>query len=126
MKKSLTVRRMIENEVIFRQYNEHIQNGFEELKEIAEAEGQPLPDSNLPAHFYCECSDENCRERISITMAEYKRIHKSKKRFIVIPGHDNVLCEFVVRSTRRYSIVQKYNKPPAYASTLKPTLLDNT
>nr|AIA14642.1 Unknown Function [uncultured bacterium] len=125
MKKPPSERRLVENEAVFRQYNRHVQRGFEELQQLAKKEGEAAPDLTMPLHFYCECSDENCRLRISLSIAEYKRIHQNKKRFFVIPGHQTASCEFVVNSTPRYTVVQKYLAPPTTAVTLNSTPVHN-
>lgn len=116
---------MVENEAVFRKYNRKIQHGYEELQKLAKSEGEPMPDLDMPMHFYCECADENCRERIAVSIGKYKRLHQNKKHFIVIPGHEVSQCEFVIKTTLHYTIVEKYMTPPETAITLNATSVEN-
>lgn len=128
MSQSISQRRMVENEVVFRERNESVQKGFEELVNIAKEDGQEslINDNDEPLHFYCECADENCRERILLKPSKYKQIHKKRNRFIVIEGHDVKNIEKVVAKKSKYWVVEKFFKPPATASGLNPTAVDNT
>lgn len=120
MKNSLSERRMIENEVVFRQYNERIKKGFDRIKQIAQEDKQEhlLVEHNLQLSFYCECCDNDCKQRIKLMQRRYTEIHKKRDRFIVIPGHQNTDIERVVSTHRTYCVVEKYVMPPATATTL--------
>jgi hypothetical protein len=74
MKDSVSERRMAENEVVFRKYNERVQQGFDAVKKVAKEAGQEhfVVEVDAPLYFYCECSDENCHERIRLTTERYK------------------------------------------------------
>lgn len=119
---------MAENEVVFREYNERIQRGFDELAKLAEEEGRSdlVFEDDLPLQFYCECSDEDCRERLLLKPSEYAQIHDKRTRFIVVKGHQTDAIEQVVRETTRYSIVQKIVNVPATATKLNTTTLNNS
>ena len=83
-------RRMAENEVIFREHNESIQKAFDEVKRIAAEDGQvpQFEPDDTPLHFYCECSDENCKQRVSLQPSRYNEIHKKRNMFVIICGHE--------------------------------------
>lgn len=125
MHKKTSERRLVENEAVFREYNLNIQHGFDELKTVALDEGESPPNLNIRLHFYCECSDEKCKERITVSMETYKSIHKNNLRFFVLPGHETTLCESIVKTTRKYYIVQKFMTPPEKPQTLHKTTLNN-
>lgn len=96
-------RRLVENEVIFRQVNQDI-DGF-----LHDMDAQKI----LKAPFYCECSNLECSERIELSAAEYEKIHRNAKRFIVIPGHENPKIEKIVEPRKRYFIIEKLTELPS-------------
>ncbi len=126
---SITERRMVENEVVFRRHNEKVKVGFEKLRKIAEEDGQQhqIAEPNTPLYYLCECSDENCRLRIKMKPSIYDAIHKQRDRFSVIPGHETTKIEKIIEKQAGYTIVEKYITPPGadVAATLHPTDVEN-
>jgi hypothetical protein len=114
MKRKEAERRMLKNEVVFRRKNRAVQKGLDDLVALAQDEGQEeLIDPGLAKlHFFCECADENCRERIVLRAQTYKAAHANAKRFIVLPNHAIADIEKVIKTTASYSIVEKFMKPP--------------
>ena len=114
MDKPLSERRMAENEAVFREYNERAKKAFDEFQRVAKEEGQEgfILDNDTPLHFYCECSDLNCRQRIKLNPSHYNEIHKRRDHFIVICGHDIKAIERVVKETPDYCIIEKFKQPP--------------
>lgn len=121
-------RRMAENEVVFRQYNESIQDGIDQLTKMALEDGQEshIMAQDMPLHFYCECSDENCTQRIKLTPASYTAIHKKRDHFIIVHGHKSETIERVISVTQDFDIVEKFLMPPESASGLQRTDADNS
>jgi hypothetical protein len=89
-------RRLGLNEAVFREVNERI----EDLAERFDLKDQPLD-------LICECGDENCRERISMTHSEYEELRSDSQQFAVYPGHDHGDVEDVVARRKGYDIVRK-------------------
>ena len=120
-------RRMAENEVYFRQRNENMQQGIDDLKNLAHEQGHDsfIDQSDSSLHFYCECSDENCRERVVVHPSDYDKIHKYRDRFIVVPGHEVPEIEHVVAKTHGYYVVEKDVVTPEVAKNLHETDVDN-
>ena len=118
---------MVENEVIFRQHNEKIQKGFIEIVKIAHEDGQTdmLEKFDLKLHFYCECADEKCLERIIMKPAKYQSLHKNASQFIITPGHQVPKIEKTIKKATKYHVVEKNVVPPATADHLHPTNLHN-
>ena len=117
-------RRLAENEVVFRQTNQQIPKNLAAVKELAEEDNQQSIVKNIddiPVSFYCECSDEKCRERIVLKPAEYTALHQNSSQFIVIPGHEVPTIERVVNKSNDYLVVEKYETPPETATELNPT-----
>lgn len=127
MKKSTSLRRLVENEVVFRRANEKVQKRLKDLNIQAKADGHtPLVrNDDLPLHFFCECSDENCRERIVLKSSKYESLHKNRRQFIVLPNHQAPIVERVIIKQPEYAVVEKSITPPENVSGLKPTPLKN-
>jgi hypothetical protein len=123
-------RRLAENEVMFRQLNQQIHEGYEETNRLAVEDNQPEFLVN-PAHldtpilFFCECADEKCVERVRLNVHDYDQIHRVPNNFVIVPGHEVASIEEVVSETPDYVVVRKRRTPPAKATRLHPTSLDN-
>jgi hypothetical protein len=99
----LSERRLKENEVIFQQANQGVADFI-------------IEDSKTPnpvIDFYCECSDINCRERISLTPDRYHQLHKTERYFIAKEGHDIPEIERIVSKHNRFIVVEKYGEIPS-------------
>src|SRR3954453_18421159 len=101
-----TVKRVGENEAIFRLANE--QRGL--LADEAELGEVPV---------VCECGHSWCSEIISVTPQEYQRVRSRPDQFFVFPGHEIEEGEFVaavgrgVQAQKQYRIVEKRAGLPA-------------
>ena len=96
-------KRLIENEVIFRDVNQNVQEFIEEDTNLSPGE---------TFEFYCECSKPDCLERIKLTASKYKKIHKNKRRFVLLNDHEFPEIETVIEKNIDYEIVEKYLEPP--------------
>jgi hypothetical protein len=122
--------RLAENEAMFRRINEQVQAGYDETNRLASEDGQPefmvgIASTDTPIDFYCECADENCAKRVSLTLQEYREIHKNRRQFVIAPGHEVTLVEKVIAEMPTYTIVEKNVKPPEDPDTMHPTSIDN-
>ena len=95
-------RRAGENEALYREVNERVRD----LNETFEIEDERV-------EFVCECGRLECRERISLTLAEYERLRGDPHRFAVVPGHEMTDVERVVAEHERYAVVEKDEGEPA-------------
>ncbi|HYH75607.1 MAG TPA: hypothetical protein VD735_06660 [Candidatus Saccharimonadales bacterium] len=127
MAEKASERRLAENEVVFRKYNEQVQEGFDVLNRTALEEGEPLYEygQDAPLHFYCECSDENCRTRLLLSLHTYNQTHTKKDTFVIVCGHEVPDVERVIETQPTYCVIQKYKEPPASAEALQPTDVHN-
>jgi hypothetical protein len=90
--------RLARNEVMFRAINERIR----EL--AARFEQEPTE----PLAFVCECADETCVERVSLTTTQYDDVRAIPARFVVVPGHEvTPLVERIVYRSESFVIVRK-------------------
>ncbi len=124
----VSVQRLAENEVVFRRSNEQVQHKLQELQAEAEEEGYPstLLEESTSLYFYCECSDENCRDRIVMKPDKYQKIHSDRAQFIIIPGHQVASIEKIVTKKPNYAVVKKLIPIPKKAKRLNKTDVDNT
>lgn len=94
-------RRLVENEVIFRDVNKNIQ-------EFVDAEAE----TPAKLSFYCECSNPDCLERIELSTEHYEKLHRNKKHFITVVGHEFLEVEKVLKKHSNYQVVEKNFTPP--------------
>lgn len=106
-------RRLIENEVLFRSANQKVQ------KQVQKDRPRRQGKDNTKLHFYCECSNLYCRDRIKLTADEYELAATGRKEFIVIPGHENHAVEKVLRETDTFNVVEKFRDPAKVMSDSK-------
>jgi hypothetical protein len=120
------MQRKIENEAVFRRANEKVHKELNELKKLAQTEDYPyMPELDAPLHFFCECSNENCRKRIIIKPSEYSKIHSNRKIFLVKPTHEDLSIEEIVTRKPDYNIVKKIVRPPERPKKLHKTDIEN-
>jgi len=96
------------NESLFREVNERIA----ELNQAFEVEGR--------SEFLCECTREECKEPISISIEEYEIVRAASTRFFVVPGHEDESVERVVERNDRYVVVEKIGEAAEEADDLDP------
>jgi hypothetical protein len=86
--------RLAANEAMFREANERM---------IAWPENRAWARLNV----LCECGDRDCRERVSLTGAEYEAVRADSARFVVLPGHTFPEVERVVQEGTGFVVVGK-------------------
>ncbi|GAC1387546.1 MAG: hypothetical protein NVS1B7_0620 [Candidatus Saccharimonadales bacterium] len=121
-------RRQIENEMIFRRGNEVVGDQLDALDAMHIADDNPelIRDDKMVLHFKCECSDENCAERIPIRLSEYQKIHADRGSFIVKLQHQVDPIEKVIQVKLDYNVVRKNNSTPEPGDALNITPITNT
>jgi len=68
------------------------------------------------AAFVCECSDQECTERVDATLSEYEQVRTDGTHFLMRPGHEDERVERVVdKRGRRLAIVEKFQAAIARA-----------
>jgi hypothetical protein len=103
------------NQSLFREVNEQI----EQL-----AEGNPSIFEDLQSSrtidLACECMDETCTERVTMTIGEYEQVRADSNSFFVLPGHDVPDVEEIVREETAYVVVSKLGVGAAVVEELDP------
>jgi hypothetical protein len=102
-------RRLAENEIIFREVNEKIE-------EAASGQGT---DSHL-FEFLCECSNVDCNLRFPLTLTAYEMARESAGQFLVAPGHELPEIEDVVFRMSHYQVVRKRGEAARLAEEHDP------
>jgi len=97
-----STRRLKENEVIFREVNKSIARF---VKSESYKPGQPID-------FYCECSNQNCSQRVSLQAEQYQELHGNHRQFVVVPGHETPEIEKIVQTESNYRVVEKFGEMP--------------
>lgn len=118
---------MVENQSVFRRHNEQVQKDMAQVHGMMETDGYSSAVSydEMPLHFFCECSDEHCEIRIEMHPANYRRIHRNRKRFIIKPGHEVPSIEKVVERSDDYIVVEKFIGPAGDVDELQLTPVKN-
>jgi hypothetical protein len=105
--------RRAENEVAFKQRNEKV-------KDLAKALLDRDSQENLTLNFYCECSDETCKDEIAIPLEEFEHMRENHRQFLVKAGHEQADIETIAKR-REYFVVEKFNMPPPTDGKLNRT-----
>lgn len=85
--------RIVRNETLFREVNERV-------RDLTPSEGG--------IEFICECGDEQCIDRVSLSVDEYERVRSDPVEFFVKPGHETLDVEEVVETHDHYLLVRKH------------------
>jgi hypothetical protein len=96
------LRRIGQNEALFRQVNEEIEALERGLASIA--------DNTL--HIVCECGVLQCDQRIVVPVDAYEHVRADSALFFVVPGHEIPSAEDVVEAGKAYNIVRKHEGVP--------------
>lgn len=122
-----SLRRMAENQVVFRKMNEQAMASINELSRIADDDKRmdDMRHDGQALQFYCECSDENCRKRIAITPDIYDNIHSLPDQFTILPSHNVPAIESTVAEYATFIVVKKFSVPSQSATKLTITPINN-
>jgi hypothetical protein len=96
------------NEALFREINEGIERG------------QWPGEEDSPVSFRCECARLGCNELVELTVRAYERVRSNPRRFIVLPGHEQLGVEVVVERDPEYLVVEKLDQAAVRATMTDP------
>lgn len=63
---------------------------------------------DVPIEFYCECSNTDCIEKVSLTLADFEKIRRNPSYFLIKPGHNQPDIEELVDGKPNYAVVEKH------------------
>ena len=92
-------RRVARNEALFRAVNERIEATTARFAVGSEGTG-----------FVCECADEACMERLTVSLEKYEEVRRFPTHFIVTEGHTYPTYERVVEQVDGYVVVDKFGE----------------
>jgi hypothetical protein len=105
-------RRMAQNEVLFREVNERVEDIAVRLGDDGGYE------------YFCECANKDCTFRVPLTVAEYERVRHDPKQFVVLPEHFVPEVEHVVFKSDSFWVVRKEGDAGDYVEHLDPRSRD--
>jgi hypothetical protein len=103
------------NQSLLREVNERI----EQLATAKKSMFEELQRSRT-IDLACECMDETCTDRITMTIAEYESVRADSNEFFVLPGHVVPEVEEVSREEADYVVVAKIGAGARVAAKLDP------
>jgi hypothetical protein len=100
-----------ENEALFREVNERLQERKEDHSAWA-----------IPSEWICECADEACTERIKMSLLEYEELRSEPTHFAVVPNekHVSLDVEQIVKKFEDYWVVEKVGEAAEVAEETDP------
>ncbi len=118
---------MADNQVAFRKLNNKLKKLIDELDEVAKERGELAHafKTDDTYHFYCECSDENCLSRITMSFDAYEQAHERDDTFTILRGHEVFDIEEVISVMPDYCVVRKFETPKQSNEVFHETALDN-
>ena len=84
-----------------------IRGANKRVKKVIEKHTPNEEQATLKIDFYCECSDYNCQERISLTLEEFEKLHDEQSRFVIAKGHSSPSVEKVLKTRHSLQVVEK-------------------
>jgi hypothetical protein len=103
-------RRMTENETLFREVNERVDDTATHFG----------ANEKSTQEYFCECANPDCTFRIQLTHAQYTSIRADPKQFVVLPLHFTPEVETLVTKDEDYWLVRKTGEAGDYAEKLDP------
>jgi hypothetical protein len=100
--------RLAENEAMFRNANERMSQ-WEEHR-INEAEEL----------YFCECSDDDCREKVRMRKADYEKVRSDSCHFFVVHGHETLDVETVIEDHGDWTVIEKNDAVAETVESLNP------
>ena len=95
--------RVARNEALFREFNERVER-------VADASDLREEGDSLRIEFVCECGNLDCLERVELTRAAYEEVRSDPRRFVVVPGHEDMSIARVVAREEGYLVVEKIDE----------------
>ena len=103
-------KRLAQNEVLFREVNERINDVAHQLGD------------EVPYEYFCECANADCSFRLMLIQAEYEAVRADPTQFAVLPGHYTPEVEILVSETETYCLVQENRRGRRLRRGTRPPL----
>jgi hypothetical protein len=97
--------RVARNEALFREVNERIEDVAQDAETLI---------------LMCECGDLECRETLDMAPTEYEGVRGEGDLFLIIPAHQDLSLERVVKRGAGFLVVEKLGEGGDVARDLDP------
>ena len=104
-------RRMTENETLFREVNERVDDTATQF--VGD-------DEDSKHEYFCECANPDCAFRVTLTHAQYESVRANPKQFVVLPDHFTPEVETLVTKNEGHWLVRKTGEAGDYVAKLDP------
>jgi hypothetical protein len=104
-------RRMTENEALFREVNERVEDTATQF--VGE-------DEHGTQEYFCECANADCTFRATLTHAQYASVRADPRQFVVLPLHFTPEVETLVTKNEGHWVVRKVGEAGDYVEKLDP------
>jgi hypothetical protein len=104
-------RRMTENETLFREVNERVEDTATQF--VGD-------DEDSKHEYFCECANPHCTFRVTLTHAQYESVRANPKQFVVLPDHFTPEVETLVTKNEGHWLVRKTGEAGDYVEKLDP------
>jgi hypothetical protein len=101
-------RRMTQNEALFREVNERVQEKVEDFGGGGQFE------------YFCECANADCTFRLTLAPEQYEAVRADPAQFVVLPLHFTPEVEILVSENEGHWIVRKVGEAGEYAEKIDP------
>ena len=104
--------RRARNEALFREVNERVEEVSSRLS--------PLEGESALTGFICECSREDCTDLVETTTGQYEAVRSDPRRFLILPGHEDLQVDRVVERHPGFLVVEKFGEASEIAIERDP------
>jgi hypothetical protein len=103
-------RRMTENETLFREVNERVDDAAAHFVGADED----------TTEYFCECANADCTFHITLTHPQYASVRADPTQFVVLPLHFTPEVETLVTKNEGYWLVRKTGEAGEFVEKLDP------
>ena len=57
--------------------------------------------------YFCECANPECREKVSLSKADYERVRSDPLHFFIVEGHELPEIETLIEQNEGWSVIEK-------------------
>ena len=101
-------KRMTQNEALFREINERVQDVADSLEVESVRE------------YFCECANADCTFHVMLTRSQYESVRTDPTQFDVLPQHFTPEVETMVGEFDGYWLVRKTGEAGDYVESIDP------
>ena len=104
--------RLANNEAMFRFANERM------------ADWDEVRVSEAVEHYFCECADPDCQDKIPLHKSDYEAVRSDSCHFVICRGHEVPDVETVIETHDGWAVVEKTPEVTEIAQQTDPRVDD--